>query len=95
MRLTAEEKQAIKSSFKKLLPEAEVFLYGSRTDPKKKGGDIDLLVYIDNKVSLELESKIYSSIINQIGEQKIDFYFTSKDSKDSFHLLIKEGSVAL
>ena len=44
MRLKTEEINAIKSTVHNLDQEATVFLFGSRADDSKKGGDIDLLV---------------------------------------------------
>ena len=61
--------------------ESELYLYGSRVDDNKKGGDIDLLWVVSNsKVeALNLEKyKILSRIKNLIGDQKIDLSIISK-----------------
>ena len=46
MRLRSNEIQGILKVSKRIVPESTVFLYGSRTDDKKKGGDIDLLFVV-------------------------------------------------
>jgi len=43
MRLLKEEKTALAHALQGV--KGEVYLYGSRVDPDKKGGDIDLLVF--------------------------------------------------
>ena len=51
---------------------AEVFVFGSRVDDAKKGGDIDL--YIKPQIGNDLAHKIKFQILleQKIGEQKID-----------------------
>lgn len=43
IRLDKEEKKALVNALRNV--EEEVYILGSRLDPAKKGGDIDLLVY--------------------------------------------------
>ena len=44
MRLTEAERNSIRTIIFHLDPEAQIYLFGSRTDDKKRGGDIDLLI---------------------------------------------------
>src|SRR5262245_57570848 len=44
MRLQHQEVEIIKEAILRLDPRARVFLFGSRVDPTRKGGDIDLLI---------------------------------------------------
>lgn len=95
VRLSKFEIESIKDSVYDFLPEAEIYLYGSRTDSSKRGGDIDLLIYSNNKPNSEIQSKIYWSICEKIGEQKIDILYSTKDPQESFIKLIKEETVRL
>jgi len=44
MRLTQNEVTLLKEKLASLSKEAKLYLFGSRVDDSKKGGDIDLLV---------------------------------------------------
>ncbi len=59
---------------------AKIFLFGSRVDDKKKGGDIDLIVSSD-KISKEDVLKIKFKIFEKLDEQKIDILLTDKNIK--------------
>ena len=71
MRLKQYEIEAIKEAINQFDDEAQVYLYGSRVDDKKKGGDIDLLI-ISKKIKNSEIRKIRLRIFDIIGEQKID-----------------------
>ena len=55
-----------------------MFLFGSRVDDTKRGGDIDLLVEVPSRVDDTVRKKlrIISAIQRRIGEQKIDLIIT-------------------
>jgi predicted nucleotidyltransferase len=71
MRLTEFEVTAIKESVRMFDPDARIYLFGSRTDDTKKGGDIDLFV-ISKRITGSERRKIKLNIYDKIGEQKID-----------------------
>lgn len=54
-----------------------VYLFGSRTDDTKKGGDIDLFIHNNNENSLTVEAKIHflAELKTEIGNRKIDVVF--------------------
>ena len=72
VRLLQATCQAFKSNVAKIVPEADCYLFGSRTDDTLKGGDIDVLILTPEKLPLSLLSSLRRSILNQIGEQKLD-----------------------
>ncbi len=74
MRLSHKVLNAITDSFKQVvLVPFELYLFGSRTDDSKKGGDIDLLVVTKHKDDVvKLKSAIRKKIFEHIPEQKID-----------------------
>ena len=71
MRLSAAESAAIREQILALDPGASIYLYGSRTDPNARGGDIDLLV-ISDKLSFHDKISLLVAIKDRIGDQRID-----------------------
>ncbi len=47
MRVLKQEINIIKNNILKFDKEAQVYLFGSRVDDNKKGGDIDILIVSD------------------------------------------------
>ena len=78
MRLKDFEVPAIKDAVYSLDKTAKIFLSGSRTDDKKRGGDIDLIISSD-KISKEDIFKIKLKIFDKLDEQKIDILITDKN----------------
>ncbi len=81
MRLTTQEIQAIKSSVKEVMgSQANVWLFGSRVDDTKRGGDIDLFVEADLQnplVRVQKKSLLWAKLQQQLGEQRIDIILAS------------------
>ncbi|MEA1917722.1 MAG: nucleotidyltransferase domain-containing protein [Campylobacterota bacterium] len=80
MRLSAEEQSSISTNFKQIFPYSKLYLFGSRIDDKKKGGDIDL--YIETNSDDYSYSKLLdfnASVQAEIGEQKIDIVVNKLD----------------
>ena len=73
MRLTDKEIKAIKSNFKEIFESGKIYLFGSRVDDTKKGGDIDLYIQTDDKDNLTKKKiDFLVALKREIGEQKID-----------------------
>ncbi|MDR2718084.1 MAG: nucleotidyltransferase domain-containing protein [Treponema sp.] len=82
MRITEREKNIIVEAVINIDPNAHIWLFGSRTDDNKKGGDIDIGV-LSSKVDVMEEIEIKQKIYDKIGEQKIDLV-VSKDGQEAF-----------
>lgn len=102
MRLSTQEVQAIINAFASFAKDdaSELFLYGSRTDPQKRGGDIDLLWIVSTeKLSLvaALKYQIISAIHAALGERKIDLTITDRVGSQSnpFIQLILPTAISL
>ena len=93
MRLTEAEVSAIKKSVYAFDPGAKIFLFGSRADDTRKGGDIDLFV-LSKKIRGRERRKIKLNIYDQIGEQKIDMVVTPEIA-GSFHRIAVATGVQL
>lgn len=92
MRITDQQKSAIVEAIGKADPYAGVWLFGSRMDDTKKGGDIDIAI-LSEKISGDVMEKIRvrRSICNSIGEQKIDIVASGDGTEAFFRLAVMEG----
>jgi len=76
MRLTEHQRSVLKKNFQDIFGDGKIYLFGSRIDDSKKGGDIDLYISTNKRDSL-VEKKIdfLANVKREIGEQKIDVVF--------------------
>ncbi|MEZ5671827.1 MAG: nucleotidyltransferase domain-containing protein [Thiotrichaceae bacterium] len=80
IRLSPQQAELLKSKIQTYLPESQVYLFGSRVDMAKKGGDIDILVLADRTLSFQEKIAVKLAFYQQFGEQKIDIVsFTHSD----------------
>jgi len=94
IRLSKKEIEAIVKTADEIFGKSvKVYLFGSRTDPNKKGGDIDLFLETDIAEPLALQKKIQFKIKLQkiIGEQSIDVIIPSLSSKNIVNEAKKTG----
>jgi len=90
LRLNKDEISAIKETVQALDPEARIYLFGSRADDSKRGGDIDLLI-MSQTLAREAAGKIRWRLWERIGEQKIDI-LVARDATDPFvRIALNEG----
>ena len=82
MRLNDKYVQTIKNSFQEVFGEGEIYLFGSRVDDSKKGGDIDLYLIIKDKSDLfRKKLQFLAKIKKVLGEQKIDVVFNIDENR--------------
>ena len=93
MRLTKSEISAIKNIILTVDPQAEVYLYGSRVDDTKRGGDIDLLV-MSRTIDFNKKITISSQLFNALDEQKVDLLIAS-DESEPFTRVAREKAIKL
>jgi predicted nucleotidyltransferase len=92
MRVLKQEINIIKNNILQFDKEAQVYLFGSRVDDNKKGGDIDILIVSDFIKKYDL-IKIEYLIFKQIDEQKIDFIVSKKNITNNFIKMILSKNV--
>ncbi len=90
MRLKDFEHNAIVSTVKHLDNDATVYLFGSRVDDSKKGGDIDLLV-LSNRLNSNDKRTIKMRLYELLEEQKIDLLIAADDSNAFVKLALGTG----
>ncbi|HJW87688.1 MAG TPA: nucleotidyltransferase domain-containing protein [Candidatus Brocadiaceae bacterium] len=93
MRLKQFEVESITNAIKTLDVHAQIYLFGSRTDDAKRGGDIDVLI-ISQTLSYNDKIKIVQRLYESLGEQKIHIII-AKDAKDPFVKLARNKGILL
>lgn len=90
MRLKDYERAAILTTVKYFDSNARVYLFGSRVDDTKKGGDIDLLL-MSGKITADTKRAIKMKLYETLGEQKIDIVVAADDSDPFVRLALDSG----
>lgn len=93
MRLSEAQIQNLTSSIKSIDKDARIYLFGSRTDDQKKGGDIDLAVFSDHLDGMQ-KSVVKEKFFRIFGAQKIDIVVL-QSPEDLFWQVIKDHSILL
>ena len=98
MRLTEQQRAIIRATVLETFGVgAEVWLFGSRVDDSKRGGDIDLLIetdQVDVDAITRAEIAFQSQLQMKLGEQKIDVlldYPARKMRPPIFHIAKQNG----
>lgn len=94
MRLSKQEISLLKNELKILDLDAKIYLFGSRVDDSKKGGDIDLLV-ISTKLKKKDLRRLRIEFFKEFGEQKMDIVLDDGSLENSFVNIIFEKAVLL
>lgn len=75
MRLTESQQMIIKSAVARIVgADSRVWLFGSRADDARRGGDIDLLVETPHAIPSRVEAlcRLEGALVMGLGERKID-----------------------
>lgn len=98
MRLSKHEQAVILTNVHKYIAaDAQVWLFGSRCDDNKAGGDIDLYIESD-PISKPLESRIYLKIAlqDELGYQKFDLVYHDRSLElQPIHQIAKAEGIEL
>jgi len=95
VRLKNEEISVLKEAVLHFMGSAQVYLFGSRVDDTARGGDIDILVRGDRKLTLIEKAQIRASYYRRFGERKIDLLSVKFGEENSFVNLILDDAVLL
>lgn len=94
MRLEKTEIESIKKVILGFEPSATIYLYGSRIDDAKQGGDIDLMMVAQKKISLMEKIRMKLALYDTLGEQKIDLLIADENADSAFINMVKqEGKI--
>ena len=93
MRLTKSEQNMIKKAFIETFESGDIYLFGSRVDDTKRGGDIDLYLVPSKKFDDERKRKIdfMVKLDNYIGEQKVDAVLSKDKNRLIEQVALRDG----
>ena len=94
MRLQDNQIEVLKNKLKILSKNAKLYLFGSRVDDTKKGGDIDILIISDTLTKKDLRL-IRIDFFKHFGEQKLDIILDNGKLKNPFVKHIFQKAVLL
>lgn len=93
MRLNEKTKNLIIDYSKECFSDFNIYLFGSRVDDSKKGGDIDL--FVDSKVNIPLENQMLflKKLYKNVTQRKIDLVVKSpsQEDKEIFKTALENG----
>jgi len=92
MRLTQTEVKAIKIVIATILGDnIRIWLFGSRVDDTKRGGDIDLMVDVDKRVSL-IDEVTCKMRLKELLDIKVDLLIKNPGvDKPIYHIAMETG----
>ena len=101
MRLTDQQRAIIRATVAETFgARADVWLFGSRVDDSKRGGDIDLLIetdQVDVDAIARAEISFLTKIQMKLGEQKIDVLldYPSRKTRPPIFSVAKQTGILL
>jgi predicted nucleotidyltransferase len=94
MRLSNKEIKVLKDKLISLADDSKIYLFGSRVDDSKRGGDIDLLV-VSKKMTKRDLRLLRVEFFKEFGEQKLDIIIDNGEFKKPFNKLIFKKAILL
>jgi hypothetical protein len=93
MRLRAKDREQIKQIAQEVFGAgSRVFLFGSRIDPQRKGGDVDLYVIPARRDSLFNRKLTFLARLKlRLGDRKIDVVLAEDPSRPIEQTALREG----
>jgi predicted nucleotidyltransferase len=79
MRISEKTLNIIKENARRFFGEdCEIRIFGSRTDNRRRGGDIDIYIESSKEIDMETRARFLSELKLKIGDQKIDLIIQKK-----------------
>lgn len=95
MRIEKTQTEYMKELVRAFLPDAKVFLFGSRILDELKGGDIDFLVLGERHLTNREKREIKIAFFKQFGERKIDIVTYTHEEPSTFKEIAMFDAVQL
>ena len=95
MRLEKKDIENIKKVIQTKILDAKIYLFGSRVDDTKRGGDIDLFVKTTQDIKLKDELSILTLLELNGIQRKVDLIIETpfRDKREFFNSIKKEAII--
>ncbi|SMN01291.1 hypothetical protein SPONL_1908 [uncultured Candidatus Thioglobus sp.] len=93
MRISPEMRQYFKSACQNV--EDKAFLFGSRANDSKRGGDIDVFILSNKHYDSDTVRTIRAKFMQKFGWQKLDLINWTFDEKNTFKDLVMDEAIEL
>jgi uncharacterized protein len=95
MRLADNEISSIRAAVSAVDPESRIYLFGSRADDKRRGGDIDLFVESSFRIDL-MQRLLLEYRISAACDTRVDLLIKSPEDEDMpIHRIARKNGVRL
>jgi len=94
MRIEKQQIEVLKNKLKTFSSSAQLYLFGSRIDDSKKGGDIDLLIVSNTMTKKDLRY-MRIDFFKHFGEQKLDIVLDDGTFSNPFTKYILQKAILL
>ena len=95
MRLNNQLIVFFKQSIVEKIPEAKIYLFGSRASDDTVGGDIDILIISKNPMNRILLRSIRIEFYKRFGWQKLDLINFTENDQSVFRQIIQSNAIEL
>ncbi|WP_419655284.1 nucleotidyltransferase [Desulfosarcina variabilis str. Montpellier] len=95
MRISKSQAAFLKQRIQNKLPDADVYLFGSRTNNQLKGGDIDIFVESEKKLTFQQIRDVKISFYKRFGEQRLDIVSVVRNATSTFRDLVLLEAIKL
>ncbi len=91
VRLSEYEIKVIKNLIREIFGDSEIYIFGSRTNLNKKGGDIDIFIIPKQKSNLYRKKVKLVSKLEFILEKPVDILISKDKNREIERNILKEG----
>ena len=85
----------LKREIQARLPHGRVYVFGSRADDAKRGGDIDILVVGDRRLSILDRLKVRTAFYRAYGMQKVDIVSVTSEEPSAMRDAVLPDAIEL
>ena len=95
MRMSQPQAALLKKEIQARLPQGRVYVFGSRANDTKRGGDIDILVVGDKRLSIFDRLKVRTAFYRASGMQKVDSVSVTAEEPSAFRDAVLREAVEI